>query len=116
MARGLPTLLREVGASGVVFGTADFHEAAPHGANFEFVIAEHFGGVELTVVPRALDELHHQDFEDLTHGAKRGSKRAGGLALARAGVNDEESFFFPHALSPRLSLAVRGEKIKVCGL
>src|SRR6266446_3479373 len=112
----LPTFLRQLDVSGIGFGTADFHEAAPHGANFEFVIAEHFGSVELTVVPRAFDELHHQDFEALAHGAKRGSKRAGGLAFARAGVNDEESFFFRHDLSPRWSPAGGGEKIKVCGL
>src|SRR5229473_2539357 len=101
VAAGLPTFLRELDVGRIGFGAADFDEAAAHGTDFKLVVAEHFGGVEFAVMPRTLDELDHQDFEALAHGAKRSAERASGFALARAGVNDQESFFFRHGLATR---------------
>src|ERR1700687_3592499 len=101
VAAGLPTLLRQLDVRGIGFGAADFDEAAAHGTDFKLVVAEHFGGVKLAVMPRTLDELDHKDFEALAHSAKRGAERASGLALAGPGVNDEESFFFRHGLATR---------------
>src|SRR5712664_1156547 len=88
VAAGLPAFLRQLNVRRIGFGAADLDEAAAHGADFKFVVAEHFGGVQLTVVPGTLDELDHQDFEALADGAKGGAERAGGFALARPGVND----------------------------
>jgi hypothetical protein len=47
-------------------------------------------------VPRTFDELHHQDTQALSNGAKSGSERAGRFAFAGAGINDQESFTFWH--------------------
>src|SRR5216684_5419700 len=98
IAAGLPAFLRQLDVGRIGFGTADFDEAAAHGADFEFIVAEHFGSVELAVMPGTLDELDHEDLEALAHGAKGGTESASGLALARPGVNDEQSFFFRHGL------------------
>src|SRR6266481_2383598 len=89
VAAGLPTFLCELDVGRIGFGAADFDEAAAHGADFEFVVTQHFGGVEFAVVPGTLDELDHQHAQALAHGAKGGAERAGSLALARPGVNDE---------------------------
>src|SRR3989442_12643798 len=42
--------------------TLSLHDALP--------ISQHFGGVELTVMPGTLDELHHQHPQALPYGAK----------------------------------------------
>jgi len=47
-------------------------------------------------MPRAFDELDHQHAKSLAHGAKSGAQSASGFALARSGVDDEQSFFFRH--------------------
>src|SRR6266571_4154532 len=86
---------------GVGLRAADFDEAAAHRADFKLVVAEEFGGVELAVVPRAFNELHHEDAEALADSAEGGAQGAGGLAFARAGINDEQSFSLRHmCLSP----------------
>src|SRR5258708_15051737 len=99
IAAGQPAFLRELYVRRIGFGAADFDEAAAHGTDFKFVVAEDFGGVELAVMPGTLDELDHEDIEALAHGAKGGTERASGLALARPGVNDEQSFFFRHGFA-----------------
>ena len=96
VAPGLPAFLGELDVFGIGFRAADFDEAAAHRTNFKFVVAQHFGGIEFAVMPRAFDELHHQHAQPLAHGAKGGAQRAGGLALAGPGVNDQQSFFFRH--------------------
>src|SRR5882762_7658206 len=101
VAAGFPAFLRQLDVRRVGFSAADFDEAAAHGANFKFVVTKHLGGVELAIVPGTLDELDHQHSQALAHGAKGGAERAGGLALARSGINDEESFFFRHNLAAR---------------
>src|SRR5260370_11867090 len=116
VAAGLPTFLRQLDVCRVGFGAADFDEAAAHWADFKLVIAEHFGGVELAVVPRALDELHHQYAQALAHGAERGAECASGLAFARPGVNDEQSFFFCHDESTLRVSSLCDERIRVCGV
>src|SRR5258708_3527831 len=78
----------------------------------DFIGVEHFGGVELAVVPGTLDELHHQHAQALAHGAKRGTERASGLALARPGVNDQESFFFWHSLATRRTLSGAAKRLE----
>src|SRR5215472_4225420 len=92
----------ELDIFGISFGAADFDEAASHRANFEFVVAERFGGVKFAVMPGAFDELNHQDAQTLAYGTERGAQRAGSLAFARPGVNDEQSFFFRHGLPRRV--------------
>src|SRR5262245_37033280 len=47
--------------------------------------------MQLTVFPRPLDELDHLHLEPHTDGAKRGADGGRGLALAVAGVDDDES-------------------------
>jgi len=66
-----------------------------------YFLAKHFGGIELAVVPRTLNELHHQYFEVLAHGAEGSAERTGRLALARPGINDEKPFFLGHRLATR---------------
>ena len=48
-------------------------------------------------MPRAFDELHHQDAQALTDGAERGAERTCCFALARAGIDDQKSFVLRHA-------------------
>ncbi len=116
VAACLPALLRELDVGRISFGAADFYEAASHGADFKLFVAEHFGGVEFAVVPGAFDELHHQHAQALAHGAERSAQRASGLALARPGVNDEESFFFRHDESTLRVSSLRDERVRVCGV
>src|ERR1700688_2834559 len=92
----LPALLRQLDIFGIRFGATDLYETAPHGSNFKLVIAQHFGGVQLAVMPGAFDELHHQDAHALAYGAKCRTQRASGLALAGPGINDKQSLFFRH--------------------
>src|SRR4029077_18081362 len=56
----------------------------------------HLGRVQLAVVPGAFDELHHQHAQPLPNRAKRSPQRASCFALARPGINDQQSFFFRH--------------------
>src|SRR5271155_5391320 len=95
-AAEFPGLFAEADVLGIGLRAANFHKAAAHRANFEFVITQHLCRVELAIVPRAFDELHHQDAHALADGAKPGPERAGRLALAGPGVNDQESFTFRH--------------------
>src|SRR3989442_13991176 len=113
-AAGLPAFAAEFDVFGVGLCAADFDEAAAHRADFKLVVAEEFGGVELAVVPRAFNELNHEDAESLADGAEGGAQGAGGLSFARAGINDEQSFSFRHV---QLSVKQRrGGRKRVCGL
>src|SRR3984885_771209 len=101
LAAELPGLLAHAEVLRIGFRSANLHKSAAHGANLELIVTEHFRGVELAIVPRALDELHHQDPEALAHGAKRGAESAGRLALAGSDVNDQQPFAFRHSPPPR---------------
>src|SRR4029077_9693345 len=72
------------------FLRANLHEATTHLLHDE-LIAKGLDRIELAVVPRALQELQHQDTHALADGAQAGSYRGGGFALPRAGVYDDES-------------------------
>src|SRR5260370_24244523 len=80
VAARLPALLRELDVGRISFTAGDFYEAAAHGADFKLFLAKHFGGFELAVVPRTLDELHHQHAQGPAHCAKTRSYAASGLA------------------------------------
>ena len=58
------------------------------------LIAQHFGGVQLAIMPGALDELYHQDLQALPHGAKSRTQRGRGLPLARTRMHDNQPFSF----------------------
>src|SRR5580698_3633365 len=47
VSAGGPALVRHLDVFGIGLGTTDFYEAAAHRPDFEFVVAEHFGGIEL---------------------------------------------------------------------
>src|SRR5271165_6774729 len=102
VAASLPALFSELDVLRIGFRAANFDEAAAHRANFKFVVAQHFGGVEFAIVPGSFDELNHEHAETLTDGAKCGAEGAGGFALAGAGVDDQESFFLGHLASTGL--------------
>jgi hypothetical protein len=91
--------LRELDVFGIGFRTADFDETAAHGANFKFVVAQHFGGVELSVVPGAFYELDHKYAKALPDCAESGTEGAGGFSFARSGVDNKQTFFFWHGAS-----------------
>src|SRR5262249_30085318 len=86
-----------------LFGS-DFHEAASHLFHNELV-AEGLYRVELSVVPRALEELKHQDAHALPDGAQGGSHGGCGFTLARPRIdNDETATNVGHAVSRLLIL------------
>ena len=111
-AAGLPAFLGKLDVCRIGFGAADFDEAAAHGPNFKLVVTKHFGGVEFAVVPGTFDELDHEDFETLADSAEGSTQGAGGLALARAGVNDQESFFFGHGVSSLGAASNRAKRLE----
>src|ERR1700730_13115192 len=115
VASSQPAVIRHLDVFGIGFRTADLHEAAAHRPDLELVVAEHFRSIELAVVPRALDELHHQDAKALPDRAKRSAKRTSRLALAGPGVNDQESLVFRHRICVRETPASawqRSERLK----
>src|ERR1700740_1261685 len=69
---------------------AYFHEAATHLLHHELV-AESLDGIEFPVVPRSLQELKHQHPHTLADGAQGCSHGGGSVALAGAGIYDDES-------------------------
>src|SRR5580693_4544416 len=91
-----PALVRHLDVFGVGLGAPDFDEAAAHRTDFEFIVAEHFGGIEFAVMPRTFDELDHENSQALTDGSERGAERARRLALAWTGVDDQKSFVLRH--------------------
>jgi len=100
-ARFGPCFFDEANVFGIGFRTADFDEAAAHLAENE-IFAEGFGGVELAVVPGAFEELQHEDAHAVADCAQCCAHCGSGLALARAGVDEDQSFAgfgFGHALS-----------------
>src|SRR5438309_9241454 len=44
-----------------LFRSSDLDEAAAHRTNLHLIVAQHFRRVEFAIMPRAFDELHHQD-------------------------------------------------------
>jgi len=54
---------------GIGLRAADLYETASHRQNFHLVVAQHFGGVKLPVVPGSLDELYHEHAQALPDGA-----------------------------------------------
>src|ERR1019366_7655675 len=69
---------------------ADFHEAASHLLEDELV-AESLDRIEFAVMPRALQKLEHEDAHSLPDGSQRRPHGRGGLALAGAGIHDDET-------------------------
>ena len=49
------------------------------------------GGVEFAVVPGAFEELEEEDGHAVAGGAEGGAEGGGGLALAGAGVDEDEA-------------------------
>ena len=52
---------------------------------------EGVGGVELAVVPGALEELEDEDAHAVAGGSEGGAEGGSGLALAGAGVDEDEA-------------------------
>ena len=52
---------------------------------------QRIGGIQLAVVPRTLEELEDEDAHAVAGGAQCGAQRGGGLALAGAGVDQDET-------------------------
>ena len=50
-AAEIPALLAKLDVLRVRIGAADFDEAATHGANFEFIVTQHFRGVQFAIMP-----------------------------------------------------------------
>src|SRR5260370_5578465 len=101
--RGAPRFPAMRGQANVVrvrLRSADLHEPATHRANLKLVISQHLRCVQLTVVPRTFDELHHQHTQSLPYRAKRRAQRASGLTFARPGINNQQSFSFRHEFLP----------------
>ena len=91
LTRFFPGFFDEANVFGVGFRAADFDEAAAHLAQDE-VFAEGFRRVELAVVPGAFEELEHEDAHAVADRAQRGAHRSRGLALARTGVDEDQTF------------------------
>src|SRR6516165_6474638 len=91
-----PTLFRQSDVFRVRFRPADLYKSSPHWPDLKPFVAQHFRGIELAVVPRAFDELHHQDAQALPHRAKGCPECAGRFSLAGPGVNDQQSFVIRH--------------------
>src|SRR5260370_671787 len=89
--RKRPGFLAKADVLGIGLRSANFYETSPHREDFHLVVAQHFGGVKLPVMPGSLDELYHEHAQALTHCAKRRAQRAGRLALPRTGINDEQT-------------------------
>ena len=89
-----PGVFDEVDVFGVGLGSAYLHEAAAHLFDDEGsgVQPKSGNGVELAVVPGALEELQDEHAHAVAGGAHRGAERGGGLALAGAGVDEDEAF------------------------
>ena len=51
IAARVPAFFGELDVCGIRLRAANFDESASHGANFKFVVAKHFGGVEFAIVP-----------------------------------------------------------------
>src|SRR5207253_5183136 len=77
-----------------VLGTAllfaHLDEAAAHLLHHKLV-SKRFDRIQLAVMPGSLQELQHEDTHALADGAQGGSHSGRGLALAGAGIHDDES-------------------------
>src|SRR6185369_2117798 len=85
-----PGLFYHADIFGIGLFGPNFHEAAAHLLHDE-LIAKSLHRIELAIVPRALQKLQHQDAHALPHRPQSGSHGSGGLALARAGIHDDET-------------------------
>src|SRR5438093_11798477 len=96
-----PGFLHQAHIFRIGFFGADFHKAPPHGNNPEGVLAEPFGRLELAVMPRAFDKLHHQHLEPLAGGPHGRSERRRRLAFPRPRVDDDQALSrFGHSRPP----------------
>src|ERR1700693_6376808 len=96
-----PSLLAEAKVFWIGRSAAHLYKTSAHRPDFKFIVTEHLGCVQFPIMPRALDELHHQDAQPLSHRAKSGSQGTRSLTFARPGVNNQQSFSFGHRPSPR---------------
>src|ERR1019366_7166658 len=55
-------------------------------------VAQHLGCIQFAIMPRAFDELYHQDLKPLSHSARCRAQRGGGFALAGPGMDDNQTF------------------------
>ena len=62
------------------------------GERWEPKVAKSLHRVQFAVMPRPLKELQHQDLHAIPNGAQSGAHGGSGLALASAGVHDDEAF------------------------
>src|SRR5207302_8802352 len=79
--------------------TANLYKTPAHSPNLEMVCPQHLRRIQFAVMPGALDELHHKHTQALTHGPKASAQRASRLALARAGIDNEQTFLLGHSAS-----------------
>jgi len=89
-----PRLFDETEVFGVGLGSSDLDEAAAHladGAGGILRGSEGGDGVELAMVPGALEELQDEDTHSVAGGTEGGPDGGGGLSLAGAGVDEDES-------------------------
>ena len=92
LARKPPGFLNQADVFRVRFLRADFHEPAAHGQNLEALNAQHPRRVQFSIVPGALDELHHQNLEPLPDGPQGRAQRCRRLAFSRPGMNNNQAF------------------------
>ncbi len=85
-----PGLLHQLDVFRVGLGAAHFDEAAAHLLHHE-VGAKGLHRVQFAVVPGALEELQHQHLQAVAHGAQSGAHGCRGLALAGAGVHEDQA-------------------------
>ena len=85
-----PGLFHHADVFRIGFSAADLHKAAAHLLHDE-VVAEGLHRIEFTVVPGAFEELQHEHAHAVADGAQGGTHGGGSLALARAGIHDDQS-------------------------
>ena len=89
-ARFSPGSLHQADVFGIGLRATHLHETAAHLLEYE-VLAEGLRGIELTIVPRALEKLQHQHAHAVADGAQSRAHGGSGLAFAGAGVDQDKS-------------------------
>ena len=86
-----PGSLNKANVLRIGFRSSDLHKAAPHLLHHE-IRSEGLYRIQFSVVPGALDELQHQDPHAAAHCTQGGAHGSGSLALAWAGVDQDQAF------------------------
>src|SRR5205823_7323819 len=87
-----PGFLDEPYVLRVRFFGAHLDEPAAHGEDRKSIFTQHLGRVQLPVMPRALNELYHQDPKTLAYRAEPNPQGRGCLALSGPGMHDDQTF------------------------